>query len=62
MKCEPYMLHDRKLYKRNYEGIYLKCLGHEEVKEVLEQFHNKYHIEHGLVEATTHMILRSGYF
>ena len=26
MKCESYMLCDRKLYKRNYEGIYLKCL------------------------------------
>ena len=29
MKCKSYMLHDRKLYKRNYEGIYLKCLGHD---------------------------------
>ena len=36
MKFESYMLHDRKLYKRNYEGIYLKCLGCEEAKEVLE--------------------------
>lgn len=36
MKCESYMLQDRKLYKRNREGIYLKFLGHEEVKEVLE--------------------------
>ena len=24
MKCESYMLQDNKLYKRNYEGIYLK--------------------------------------
>lgn len=36
MKYESYMLKNRKLYKRNYEGIYLKCLGWEEVKEVLE--------------------------
>ena len=42
IKCEYYMLHHRKLYKRNYEGVYLKCLGHKEVKEVLEQFHDKY--------------------
>ena len=55
------MLHDRKLYKRNYEGIYLKCLGHVEEKEVLEHFH-KYGTGHRSVEATTHMILRSGYF
>ena len=56
------MLHDRKLYKRNYEGIYLKCLGREEVKQVLEQFHDRYGTGHGLAEATTRMILRSGYF
>ena len=36
MKCESYMLQDRKLYKRNYEGIYFKCLECEEVKGLLE--------------------------
>ena len=61
MKCESYMLHDRKLYKRNYEGIYLKCLGHEEAKEVLEHFHKKYVTGHGSTEPIAHMILRSGY-
>ena len=62
MKCESYMLHDRKLYKSNYEGIYLKCLGHEEAKEVLEHFHDKYGTGHGSSEAISHMILRLGYF
>ena len=62
MKCESYMMQAKKLYKRNYEGIYIKCLGSEQAKEVLENFHDKYGIGHGLVEATTHMILRLGYF
>ena len=62
MKCESYILCDNKLYKRNYEGNYLKCLGGEEAKEVLEHFHDKYGIGHGSTEATTHMILRLGYF
>ena len=62
MKFESYMLCDRNLYKRNYEGIYLKCLGHEEAKEVLEHFHDKYGTGHGSTEATAHMILRSIYF
>jgi predicted nucleotidyltransferase len=62
MKCESYMLHNRKLYKRNYEGIYLKCLGCEEVKEVLEKFQDKYGTGHGSAEATAHIILGSGYF
>ena len=53
MKCESYMLDDRKLYKRNYEGIYLKCLGHEKVKEVLEKIHNKYGIGYGSSEVTS---------
>ena len=55
------MLRDRKLYKRNYEGIYLKCLGCEEVKKVLEHFHDKYGTGHDSAKATAHMILRSGY-
>ena len=62
MKCESYMLHDNKLYKRNYVGIYLKFLGHKEEKEVLEHFHDKYGTGHGSGEAMTHMILRSSYF
>ena len=55
------MLHDRKLYKRNYEGVYLKCLGREQEKEVLEFFYNKYGRRHCLGEANTHFILRLGY-
>lgn len=56
------MLHDNKLYKRNYEWIYLKCLGCEEAKEFVEHFHDKYGTGHGSVESTTHMILRLSYF
>ena len=62
MKCESYKLLDNMLYKRNYEGIYLKYLGRDEAKEVLEHFHDKYGIGHGSVEAIAHMILRLGYF
>ena len=62
MKSESYMSHDNKLYKRNYEGIYLKCLGCEETKEVLENFHDKYGTRHGSTKATTHMISGLGYF
>ena len=32
MKNESYILRDNNIYKRNYEGIYLKFLGHEEAK------------------------------
>ena len=62
MKCESYVLHDRKLYKRNYEGVYLKSLGREEAKEDLEQFHDKYYTGHNSIEVTVDMVLRSGYF
>ena len=62
MKCESYMLQYRKLYKKNYEEIYLKCLGHKDMKEVLEQFHYRYGTRHGSTQTTTHMILRSSYF
>lgn len=59
MKYESYMLQDRQLYKKKYEGIYLKFLGCEEVREVLEQYHDKYGTGHGLVEAMTYQFLRS---
>ena len=60
MKCESNMLHENKLYKRNYEGIYLKKLGWEEAKEVLEHSHDKYGTGYGSTEAKTHVILRLG--
>ena len=62
MKCELYKLLDNKLYMRNYEGIYLKCLGRNEAKEVFENFHDKNGIGHGSTKEMTHMILRSSYF
>ena len=56
------MIHDKKSYKSNYEGIYLKFLGCEEAKEALEYFHEKNGIGNNLGEAIAHMILRLGYF
>ena len=56
------MLKGGHLYKKNYEGIYLKCLNCNEAKYVLTQFHDKYGTGHGLVEATMHQILRSSYY
>ena len=55
------MLQDRKLNKNNYEGIYLKCLGCKEAREVLEQYHDKYGTRHGSAEVMTHHILWSSY-
>lgn len=56
------MLQDGKLHKQDYEGIYLNFLNREEAKEVLEKYHDKYNIEHGSTESTTHQILRLGYY
>ena len=50
------------MYRKNYEGTYLKCLNLDKAKDVLSQFHDKYGIGHGLVEATMHQILRSSYY
>ena len=35
------MLKGGHLYRKNYEGIYLKFLNYDEAKDVLSQFHEK---------------------
>ena len=56
------MLKGGHLYRRNYEGLYLKCLNHDEAADILKQFHDKYGTENGLAESIAHLIIRSGYY
>lgn len=61
-KSISYMLKNGKLYKCNYDGLYLRCLDRTKVGQVLIEFHDKYGTGHGSAEATAHQILRFGYY
>ena len=56
------MLQGAVLYKQNHEGIYLRCVGKDEARNILEHFHDKWGTVHGSGLATTHWILRAGYY
>lgn len=62
IKCQHYMLQGSVLYRRNYEGIYLRCVGKDEAKQIIEHFHSKFGTGHGANLATAHQILRAGYY
>lgn len=62
IKCQHYMLQGSILYRRNHEGIYLRCVGKEEAKQIIEHFHSKFGTRHGANLATAHQILRAGYY
>lgn len=61
-KSSSYMIKNGKLYTCNYNGLYLYCLDWIEVEKVLIEFHDNYGTRHGSAKATTHQILRSGYY
>lgn len=50
------------LFKKNYEGIYLRCLDKPEANKVLTKLHDKFGTTHGSHLATTHAILRARYY
>lgn len=38
-RSAKFMIKAGKLFRKNYEGIYLRCLEKDQAKEVLKQFH-----------------------
>lgn len=62
LKRNGYMLRGSILYKKNHEGVYLRCLGKEEAERVLREFHDKFRTGHGSGSSTAHQILRAGYY
>jgi len=62
IKAQKYMVQRGLLFKKNHEGIYLRCLNRDEADKVLLDLHDKYGAAHGSHLATTHKILRAGYY
>lgn len=62
LKSDSFMLKGVVLYKRNHEGVYLRCLGREKYERMMSEFHDRYGTGHGSTPSTTNQILRAGYY
>lgn len=61
-KCGQIMIQSGRLYKRNHDGIYLRWLEENQVKDVLMQFQNQENgISHAPGQMLAHQILKVGY-
>eukprot|EP00253_Pinus_taeda_P009949 PITA_09949 len=50
------------LYRKNYDGIWLRCLEKDDANHVLKEMHDDPTGGHFGGETTTHKILRAGYY
>lgn len=62
LKSDNFMLKGVILYKKNHEGVYLRCLGKHEAERVMEEFHDRYGTHHGFAPSTENQILRVVYY
>ena len=58
----PYQLIDNILFKKNFEGVLLRCLERNEADSVLPQLHAGPAGGHFGGKNTTHKILKAGYY
>jgi len=62
LKASHYMLKKGILYRRNYQGIYLKCITQEDAHQIINNFHEKFGSGHPSGNVTSHRILRARYY
>lgn len=62
MKSNQYHLANDTLYKKNYDGIWLRCLEKGDADHVLKEMHDGPTGGHYGGETTAHKILRAGYY
>jgi hypothetical protein len=62
LKAVRYCLIDQTLYWKDPLGVLLKCLGPPEAEMIMDEFHSGLCGGHHFWRATTHKILRDGYY
>eukprot|EP00253_Pinus_taeda_P002923 PITA_02923 len=62
LKAKQYQLVNDVLFKKNYDSVLLRCLEKTESEKVLQELHNGPTGGHYAGDATTHKILRAGYY
>ena len=62
LKSAPYLLINYVLFRRNLDGVLLRCLDKDETEVVLEELHFGPAGGHFGEETTAHKILRASYY
>jgi hypothetical protein len=62
MKSNQYVLIVDILFKRNYDGIFLRCVDQRKAQELIKEFHEGICGRHFSPTATAHKIIRSGFY
>lgn len=56
------MIKNDNLFHRDHEGVYLRSVSKEESEKILHKFHDKFSTGQEGHLATTHRVLRVGYY
>jgi hypothetical protein len=62
MKVNQYVLIADILFRRNFDGILLRCIDENQAQELIREFHEGICGGHFAPTATTHKIIRAGFY
>ena len=62
MKSDQYVLIIDILFRRNYDGILLRCVDENKSQELIREFHEGICGGHFAPTATAHKIIRAGFY
>ena len=62
LKSNRYRLANDTLYRKNYDGVWLRCLEKDDADHVLKEIYDDPAGGHYGRETTAHKILRAGYY
>ena len=62
MKSSQYVMIDDILFRRNYDGILLRCVDERKAQELMKEFHEGICGGHFAPTTTTHKIIRVGFY
>ena len=62
MKSALYQIIDGVLFRKNYDGVFLRCLECEDVNKVVTKLHDGHAGGHCSGDTTSHKILIVGYY
>ena len=61
MKSTSYQIIDGVIFRKNYDGVFLRCLEQEDAYKVVKELHDGLVGGTFLGDSTAHKILRDGY-
>ena len=62
MSLASYQIIEGVLFRKNYDGVFLRCLEHEDASKVVKELHDDLAIGNFSRDTTAHKILRAGYY